>query len=82
MAWQAERNKKVRIRVYEYLDTIELGQEVIVTQMTSKFSNRSLIVMPKQIANFMKERSDFISKGNGIWLRIATVSNEGIKECS
>jgi hypothetical protein len=64
------RNAILRPQVNKVLDTIQCGGKVEVAPIAMSFTDRCRQIEPKTIANMLKEREDFIPKGNGVWERV------------
>ena len=74
------RNARIRVSLFQYLDQIPVGTEVIVRDLCTAIPHKKgCDPLPMQVSNMMRERPDFTPgpRRHGSWIRIAVPEQPG-----
>lgn len=71
-----ERSQRYRVAAFAAFDKIPVGARIEVAHISAQLKTGKRDVMPKSVANFLKERDDFRPCGSGTWERIGTQTAE------
>ena len=76
----AQTRHRARLDAFALFNTVPYGSRINVSTIARTLSgHRRGEIMPKSVANFLKERTDFRHCGNGIWERVTVPERGGVR---